>query len=268
VQHRQPPISPRRSSSLQAGPSQGQARISMINIGTSNRASYLPPPAPPPTTSLPPIPSGPSHSQRQSNIQTQRQEGHRRQTSLSSSISSSGSHTRSRPRRISSKSSGPSSPTLSYDSHSGQPQISPRSSSLLSPVYAGARPSTRQTYEPIASTSTSTAGHTPAARTSQPADVRESRPPKPARTPSRSLLQSALDLAQKAVEMDRGNDVEGALAAYHEAVARLRLVMERVGTQPPRPGSQAESAAKAEQEGRTLRGIVSQLLCMMMMANG
>jgi len=57
--------------------------------------------------------------------------------------------------------------------------------------------------------------------------------------------------------MDKGNDVDGALAAYHEAVDRLKLVMERVGTQPPRPGSLAESAAKAEQEGRTLRGIVS-----------
>jgi len=77
------------------------------------------------------------------------------------------------------------------------------------------------------------------------------------RTPSRELLQGALDLAQTAVERDRGNDVDGALQAYYDAVEKLKEVMERVGSGPPRGGDQAESAAKAEQEGRTLRGIVS-----------
>jgi len=64
-------------------------------------------------------------------------------------------------------------------------------------------------------------------------------------------------LAQTAVKMDRQNDVDGALQAYYDAVEKLKEVMERVGSGPPRAGDQAESAAKAEQEGRTLRGIVS-----------
>jgi hypothetical protein len=73
------------------------------------------------------------------------------------------------------------------------------------------------------------------------------------RIPSRLLLQTALDLAQKAVEMDKGNDVAGALAAYREAVTKLRVVMERVGVDPTDP----KRAGKNEDEGRTLRGIVS-----------
>jgi len=105
-----------------------------------------------------------------------------------------------------------------------------------------------------ASPSTSTAGHTPAAASRLP----PSRPKAHSgRTPSRELLQGALDLAQTAVERDRGNDVDGALQAYYDAVEKLKEVMERVGSGPPRGGDQAESAAKAEQEGRTLRGIVS-----------
>lgn len=74
------------------------------------------------------------------------------------------------------------------------------------------------------------------------------------RIPSRQLLQSALDLAQKAVEMDQGNDVVGALAAYREAVSRLRAVMERVGGESD---GKRRRSGKAEEEGRTLRGIVS-----------
>lgn len=73
------------------------------------------------------------------------------------------------------------------------------------------------------------------------------------RIPSRQLLQTALDLAQKAVEMDKGNDVAGALAAYREAVTKLRVVMERVGVDPADP----KRTGKNEDEGRTLRGIVS-----------
>nr|ODN92957.1 hypothetical protein L204_05135 [Cryptococcus depauperatus CBS 7855] len=75
---------------------------------------------------------------------------------------------------------------------------------------------------------------------------------RPARTPSRHLLQTALDLAQQAVEMDRNNDVARALAAYREAVSRLKSVMERVGLDS---GGERGRRDKAEEEGRTLKGI-------------
>lgn len=75
------------------------------------------------------------------------------------------------------------------------------------------------------------------------------------RVPSRQLLQTALDLAQRAVEMDQGNDVIGALSAYREAVTRLKAVMERVGMEG-REGRKGKNG-KAEEEGRTLKGIVS-----------
>lgn len=82
--------------------------------------------------------------------------------------------------------------------------------------------------------------------------------PRGGRVPSRHLLQTALDLAQKAVEMDKNNDVIGALAAYREAVARLKNVMDRVGVEPSRDQSKRRrSTGKHEEEGRTLRGIVS-----------
>jgi hypothetical protein len=66
--------------------------------------------------------------------------------------------------------------------------------------------------------------------------------------------------------MDKSNDVAGALAAYREAVARLKNVMERVGVEPTKDsglGSASGNArrstvgGKSEEEGRTLRGIVS-----------
>ena len=79
---------------------------------------------------------------------------------------------------------------------------------------------------------------------------------KPSRTPSRHLLQTALDLAQKAVEMDKDNDVTGALAAYREAVTRLKSVMERVN-EPLKDESKRKSTGRTEEEGRTLKGIVS-----------
>lgn len=206
----------------------------MININ-SNRTSRLPPLAPPPTTGLPPTPQGQAQGQGQ---------GHRRQTSITSSISSAGS----RKRQLSGRSNS-----------SGHPPISPRSTSLLAPAYAiQARHASS-----MASTSTLTAGHTPAAPSRQPPStpptqlLPKTRSHHSGRTPSRELLQGALDLAQTAVERDRGNDVDGALQAYYDAVEKLKEVMERVGTGPPRQGDPVESAAKAEQEGRTLRGIVS-----------
>lgn len=57
--------------------------------------------------------------------------------------------------------------------------------------------------------------------------------------------------------MDKRNDVEGSLAAYREAVTRLKSVMERVGVDPPAEGKRRTSSGKSEEEGRTLRGIVS-----------
>ncbi|WVQ75413.1 hypothetical protein IAR50_005034 [Cryptococcus sp. DSM 104548] len=83
----------------------------------------------------------------------------------------------------------------------------------------------------------------------------KARTAKPPRTPSRLLLQTALDLAQKAVEMDRNNDVAGALAAYREAVARLKSVMERVGLEDDKKKEKEKKGMKAEEEGRTLKGI-------------
>ncbi|KIR70170.1 hypothetical protein I310_06159 [Cryptococcus deuterogattii CA1014] len=83
--------------------------------------------------------------------------------------------------------------------------------------------------------------------------ARTSRTAKP-RIPSRHLLQDALDLAQKAVEMDRDNDVIGALAAYREAVSKLSSVMERIGLETGGLGSEKKKG-KSEEEGRTLKGI-------------
>ncbi|KIY32253.1 hypothetical protein I305_05204 [Cryptococcus gattii E566] len=83
--------------------------------------------------------------------------------------------------------------------------------------------------------------------------ARTSRTAKP-RIPSRHLLQDALDLAQKAVEMDRDNDVIGALAAYREAVSKLSSVMERIGLDTGDLGSEKKKG-KSEEEGRTLKGI-------------
>jgi hypothetical protein len=53
--------------------------------------------------------------------------------------------------------------------------------------------------------------------------------------------------------MDQGNDVEGALAAYREAVTRLQSVMERVSSDE----GKRKKGGKSDEEGRTLRGIVS-----------
>lgn len=58
--------------------------------------------------------------------------------------------------------------------------------------------------------------------------------------------------------MDKNNDLLGALAAYREAVTRLKSVMERVGVEPERETSRRRNTVgRSEEEGRTLRGIVS-----------
>lgn len=120
------------------------------------------------------------------------------------------------------------------------PRVSPRTSSLFSRSQG-----MDMTSSPIAGPSTGF--QSPEATTNRA---------KPPRTPSRHLLQTALDLAQRAVEMDKRNDVLGALAAYREAVARLKNVMERVGVDPTE-GKRRKSTGRTEEEGRTLRGIVS-----------
>ncbi|KAJ9109905.1 hypothetical protein QFC19_001885 [Naganishia cerealis] len=99
------------------------------------------------------------------------------------------------------------------------------------------------------------------------------------RIPSREILQTALDLAQKAVEYDGANDIAAALSMYREAVSKLRSVMGRVGLELeaispdlgiPEPTEQekedisaatrrrkAGTSNRSEEEGRTLKGIVS-----------
>lgn len=124
------------------------------------------------------------------------------------------------------------------------PTISPRQSSLFTPAQIAA------------SAGPSTALDAPIELHNSPESKARSRS---SRTPSRHLLQTALDLAQRAVEMDKNNDVVGALAAYREAVARLKNVMERVGVEASRddPKRRRSTVGKSEEEGRTLRGIVS-----------
>ncbi len=118
----------------------------------------------------------------------------------------------------------------------------------------------------------------PGYETAMAGPSRTNEPARSSRIPSRRLLQSALDLAQQAVELDRANDVGGALAMYRDAVARLRSVMERVGMElgpmpaglglPEQSEQEKEEIAHArrrrrsnsgrsEEEGKTLKGIVS-----------
>lgn len=102
------------------------------------------------------------------------------------------------------------------------------------------------------------------------------------RIPSREILQAALDLAQKAVEYDGANDIPAASSMYRQAVSKLRSVMGRVGLQlePISPDlgipelserenediaaagkrRKAGTTSRSEEEGKTLKGIVSALL--------
>lgn len=99
------------------------------------------------------------------------------------------------------------------------------------------------------------------------------------RIPSKEILQTALDLAQQAVERDGANDIPGAISLYRDAVEKLRTVMGRVGLtlEPlspelglPEPNQQervdreaaagrrtASGASRSAEEGKTLKGIVS-----------
>nr|XP_031862325.1 uncharacterized protein CI109_002290 [Kwoniella shandongensis]KAA5529397.1 hypothetical protein CI109_002290 [Kwoniella shandongensis] len=235
-----PPLPPAPSShpfaSSRPRPSARLSSLSSLrkaNLTSTSRPGS--PAGPPPTSDLPPLPgqvngqnaAGPSSNKRPS--------GHRRKSSRGDeSIRTT---------------SPPLSPT--------PPQVSPRSSSLFSsatpPGYSGAGPSTLPSLgTPIALSSiTQTSAPVPI----QPAHVAgHATSSRPSRTPSRHLLQTALDLAQKAVEMDKNNDVAGALAAYREAVSRLKSVMERVGVDKD-DKKRRSGSGKTEEEGRTLRGI-------------
>lgn len=234
---------------------QAQARMSMLH-NNSNQASRPPPTAPPPTSALPPIPSGPSPSS-----------SHRRQLSMTSSISSSGSGPRRRHTKGKSPSlNGPPSPAISIPPGNGPP-ISPRRSSLFPPAPAPAQASSSRSIQDEGKSPTKSPSQVSLMSAAHPnatplptlmSSVLDGRHgTRQPRTPSRHLLQSALDLAQQAVEMDKGNNVQGSLAAYREAVERLKSVMERVGTDPPADGKRRTSSGKSEEEGRTLRGIVS-----------
>lgn len=99
------------------------------------------------------------------------------------------------------------------------------------------------------------------------------------RIPSKEILQTALNLAQQAVERDGANDIPGAISLYRDAVERLRTVMGRVGLtlEPlspdlgiPEPSQQEKAdreaaagrrktsgAGQSAEEGKTLMGIVS-----------
>ncbi|ORX39065.1 hypothetical protein BD324DRAFT_679568 [Kockovaella imperatae] len=138
-------------------------------------------------------------------------------------------------------STGSHSPRASSHRQSATPP--PRSTSLLSPAHL---------VEAESSAGPSTLSSNPS-----PSSPLRSTHSKSSRTPSRHLLQSALDLAQRAVEMDKNNDVLGALDAYREAVARLKNVMERVGVEPGKEEGRKRrnTSGKTEEEGRTLKGI-------------
>jgi hypothetical protein len=248
--------------------SRAAGRLSAVGAGfrrSNSTRTTSPAPLPPPMEDPPPVPTG-SHI-RHSSISSRRSGGSGRSSAPAPLVLAAASS--------------------AVTGHAGQPgqtgpSVSPRASSLLSPAHIGKTfaeeispidPSLHSvpngrlsahnehrihstaingTYAPAASTSTSTA-----TAMTTPTPTPKSKPP---RTPSRHLLQSALDLAQRAVEMDKLNDVEGALAAYREAVERLKSVMERVGVESSRgeDGKRRRSTVgKSEEEGRTLRGIVS-----------
>lgn len=78
------------------------------------------------------------------------------------------------------------------------------------------------------------------------------------RTPSRTLLQQALSLAQQAVLLDQESEFSQALEVYKTTVGLLEQVMVRVEAGERRRRERGQSTVGgAEEEGRTLRGIVS-----------
>ncbi|ORY24785.1 hypothetical protein BCR39DRAFT_545930 [Naematelia encephala] len=230
-----PPLPPSAShpfathSRTSSGVSRASGRMSTVNA--FRKAPNTPPSHPPPAEGLPPTPTQSSSSSPLVSKIPLAPGQRTRHPSLSSNVTKRSSM------------SPPSSPQFS---------ISPRTTSLLNPSQlagAGEASSSSSVSGSHRVSSNQLEHHSPPARRSDSS--------KPPRTPSRHLLQSALDLAQKAVEMDKNNDVLGALAAYREAVARLKSVMERVGVEPTREDGRRRrsTVGKSEEEGRTLRGI-------------
>ena len=146
-----------------------------------------------------------------------------------------------------------------------------RGSPLVTHERAFDTPSTSESHAGHYDTASPALSTTPVAR-APPVSSRRSR------VPSKDLLQSALDLAEKAVQCDKANDVAGALAMYRDAVGRLRCVMERVGIElgplpdglglPEPTDAEREDIAQARRrreanghrsgdEGKILKGIVS-----------
>ncbi|WWD06647.1 hypothetical protein V865_004740 [Kwoniella europaea PYCC6329] len=243
-----PPLPPAPSSHPFANSSRPRPSARLSSLSSlrksgmiSSRPSSPGPSGPPPSNDLPPLPTSSSQSKTPPTQFTPPKESaprpnHVRQSSKGKSEWEKGNVT--------------------------PPTVSPRSSSLFSVNTNQAGPSTMKNDSlgtPI-SLSKKLPEHV---QTNQPSSAAittaiagPSHSSKPPRTPSRHLLQTALDLAQKAVEMDKNNDVLGALAAYREAVSRLKAVMERVGVEPTGDKKSGSSKkGKSEEEGRTLRGI-------------
>ncbi|WWC64129.1 uncharacterized protein I303_106737 [Kwoniella dejecticola CBS 10117] len=228
-----PPLPPASSSHPFASSSRPRPSARLSSLSSLRKSNFIPsrpssPAGPPPTNELPPIPS--------------------------SSSSASPPHPFSVPMSANSSSatSSESRPTTGHVrqlSQSGNaPTVSPRSSSLFQ-KQAQAGPSSAG--DSGLGTPITLNKKLPEQSTSHAGPSQSSKPP---RTPSRHLLQTALDLAQKAVEMDKNNDVLGALAAYREAVSRLKAVMERVGVESSGE-KKGGRKGNSEEEGRTLRGI-------------
>ncbi|WVQ93287.1 hypothetical protein IAU59_000354 [Kwoniella sp. CBS 9459] len=268
------------ASSSRPRPSARLSSLSSIRKASLTSSRPSSPAGPPPLGDLPPLPtqaysrSGPSPNP---NVTPAEGTGAPSSLPVSASASSAEGGRPSHSRKVSDT----------------PPQVSPRSSSLfmsqqagpsntgagplstpiaLSGTQAGTSsqiPPSRPNDEFSSSSSTSRAQPTaptiPAAPSSESSRISNPIPQphshttttstKPPRTPSRHLLQTALDLAQRAVEMDKNNDVVGALAAYREAVNRLKAVMERVGVEPSGDRRRRSGTGKSEEEGRTLRGI-------------
>ena len=77
------------------------------------------------------------------------------------------------------------------------------------------------------------------------------------RISSRQMLNSALNLANNAVNLDKENDFSNALKAYKEAMELLENVMNRVEIESKLDENQSKPASRRIEEGRRLKIIVS-----------
>ncbi|OCF40244.1 hypothetical protein I317_05938 [Kwoniella heveanensis CBS 569] len=254
------------SSSSSSRPKPSARLSSLSSLRKANLTSSRPssPAGPPPTGDLPPLPvrttSHPGHSP---NPYTSSIEG---APSVSGSSNEGGRPGHSRKVSDTPPQVSPRSSSLAMSQQAGLSNTG--AATLATPIVLSGKQTQSRSSNPESSSSSSSRSHPqPTAPTiSAPAPSAGESPrithshshlhaPKPPRTPSRHLLQTALDLAQRAVEMDKNNDVAGALAAYREAVNRLKAVMERVGVEPTGNRRRRSGTGKSEEEGRTLRGI-------------